>query len=167
MTATNSMQFQENTEDLSRRGQSYFKNVQISWMFSEEFGLTIAHMRCGICLMPLESVALRVGDEIHLLCEEGHLIGSDIEPSQARKNWTVLQQKYTNEVAERKHRFADEYQALVAEVLAGRKTESELKEWENNVPSFHNLPGFVSHREYNKKLEELSKLFTEAHFETG
>jgi hypothetical protein len=64
------------------RGQSIFNNLQISWLLSETYGLTIANIRCGLCSMPLEAFAVKVGDEVYLVCEDGHLVGNAGQPLQ-------------------------------------------------------------------------------------
>jgi hypothetical protein len=143
------------------RGQSDFKNLKISWIFSEAYGLTIAHIHCGLCSVPLESVALRVGEQVFLLCEEGHLVGNDIESAKAKAEWNALRERYRKDIELRKRQLVVEHEKLLLDVQAGRKTESELHEWECSVPSFETLPRFTKRHEYNQKLEELMREFKE------
>lgn len=78
-TKSNKAQTLDAAEQISR-GQSIFNNLQISWLLSETYGLTVANIRCGICSMPLEAFAVKVGDEVYLVCEDGHLVGGAGEP---------------------------------------------------------------------------------------
>jgi hypothetical protein len=78
-TKSNKAQILDTAEQITR-GQSIFNNLQISWLLSEAYGLTVANIRCGLCSMPLEAFAVKVGDEVYLVCEDGHLVGAEGEP---------------------------------------------------------------------------------------
>jgi hypothetical protein len=151
-------------KELGTRGQSYFHNVQFSWMYSEQYGLCVAHMRCGICLLPLESRALRIGESIYLVCEEGHLVGTDTDPEQVERDWMQINQQYENEVRDKKKHHAEDYARMRKELAKGQKTEAEIRAWENTVPSYGLMPQYASRHEYNQKLVELVKEFEVAFF---
>ena len=78
-TKSNKAQTLDSAEQTTR-GQSIFNNLQISWLLSEAYGLTVANIRCGLCSMPLEAFAVKVGEEVYLVCEDGHLVGGAGEP---------------------------------------------------------------------------------------
>jgi hypothetical protein len=151
-------------KDLGMRGQSYFHNLQFSWMYSPQYGLCIAHMRCGVCLLPLESRALRIGETIYLICEEGHLVGTANEPAQVEKEWLQLNEKVEIELREKKRHYAEDYEQLRKELAKGQKTEADLRAWEKAVPSYNLMPQYANRHEYNQKLLELSKQFEDAFF---
>jgi hypothetical protein len=151
-------------KDLGMRGQSYFHNVQFSWMYSPQYGLCIAHMRCAICLLPLESRALRIGETIYLVCEEGHLVGTENEPAQVEREWLQLNEKVEAELRDKKRHCAADYAKLRKELAKGQKTEADLRDWEKAVPSYRLMPQYASRHEYNQKLLELSKQFEDAFF---
>jgi hypothetical protein len=151
-------------KELGSRGQSYFHNIQFSWMYSEQYGLCIAHMRCGICLLPLESRALRIGESICLVCEEGHLVGTATEPAQLEREWMRINEQYEREVRDKKKRHAEDYARMRKELTKGLKTDSEIRAWENAVPSYGLMPQYASRHEYNQKLLELAKEFEDAFF---
>jgi hypothetical protein len=106
------------TDDHSTRGQSTFRNLQISWLASDEFGLTVANVRCGVCSMPLESFAVKIGQEVYLVCEDGHLVGGEGKPLK----W--------GELSGRHHQFTKrhEYNKKVEELIkAFRETHAQAK----------------------------------------
>jgi hypothetical protein len=146
------------------RGTSFFNNVQISWLLSEDFGLTICHLRCGVCLAPLESHAIKVGDEVFLVCEDAHLIGTETSPEHASALSAAIREQYQKEVQEKKLNNCLDYQNRLAELVAGRLSPKELRDWESDVPSREQLPRFTNHHEYNTTLERLISLFKEARF---
>ncbi len=115
------------------RGQTDFRNIQISWMFSEEFGLTITRMRCGICNMPLESVALHLGKEVYLVCGDGHLVGSELKPNQTEVAWDEVREL---QVEEKRRRFTKhyEYNKKLEEVIK-RFKETYFEEIQRRRPA--------------------------------
>lgn len=91
------------------RGQSHFRNLQISWIFSEQFGLTVANIRCGVCSMPLEPVAVKVGKETYLVCEDGHLVGSATMPQRGIPRQFTKRHEYNQKVEEVIRLFRETY----------------------------------------------------------
>ena len=146
------------------KGTSFFHNVQISWLLSDDFGLTISHLRCGICLAPLESHAIKIGDEVFLVCEDAHLIGTKTSPEYASAISAAIREQYETELQEKKLKNAEEYQRRLADVMAGRMSLNEFREWESDVPAREVLPRFTNRHEYNTTLERLISTFKEARF---
>ena len=71
----------------AKRGQTLFRNLYIGWYYSHEFGLTITDIRCGICKLPVQPIAIKAADSIYLTCGDGHLVGTWDEPSYAERKY--------------------------------------------------------------------------------
>jgi hypothetical protein len=152
-----------NEEVQARSGTSFFQHIQISWHLSDDFGLTVSHLRCGLCLAPLESYAITLENDLFLICENGHLVGNEIAPEIASAKSIAIRLQYQNEVQNKKRQYFSEYHRYLNEVIAGSRSAKEFRDWETDVPSRDLLPRFSSRHEYNNKLEKFVSLFREAH----
>ena len=73
------------------KGQTLFRNLYIGWYYSRDFGLTITDIRCGVCKMPVQPIALKAADKIYMTCGDGHLVGTCDDPYDAERKYRMAQ----------------------------------------------------------------------------
>ena len=69
------------------KGKTLFHNLYIGWYFSKEYGLTITDVRCGVCKLPVQPIAIKVADTVYMTCGDGHLVGTANDPYQAEMHF--------------------------------------------------------------------------------
>ncbi|MEM9952754.1 MAG: hypothetical protein AAF846_14195 [Chloroflexota bacterium] len=66
------------------KGRSRFRNLVIDWYYDQSYGLTVKTLRCGVCGLPVQSMAVEIDGTRFLTCSDKHLVGTEIDPDEAQ-----------------------------------------------------------------------------------